>query len=316
MKNVEWKYLKGLHQLYTEKKTRLKILNNDYIKQIVFTQKKLINYKSGNHSIIEASSRFSKYYEQEFLETYEYYNNFFEKTGIEKDAKKSFDDEDLQAMMFVFYNKEELKKNVTTEKILSALIYKNQNSKYLSNKLSVKNAVLKILELDQFPEKDPKNNQWRFVVDCLNPKVIVLCENLDCLKVPLEYKNNNIELWYVGGNNTKPLEDISQDKLKLPIYYLCDWDYDGLKIYSTVKKIFKSKGAEVKIIQPETLEIAIDVNVKHHKSKWNKKEFSDLKKDDFSQRDIEFINQLIIDNKWVEEQSLDLVKLLKTNGII
>ena len=52
--------------------------------------------------------------------------------------------EDLKALMFVFYNKEELKKNVTTEKKLSALIYKNQNSKYLSNKLSVKNAVLKI----------------------------------------------------------------------------------------------------------------------------------------------------------------------------
>jgi hypothetical protein len=168
------------------------------------------------HSISdEASARFNNYYEQEFLETYEYYNNFFQKTGIENDAKKSFDDEDLKALMFVFYNKEELKKNVTTEKKLSALIYKNQNSKYLSNKLSVKNAVLKILELDQFPEKDPKNNQWRFVVDCIEPEVIVLCENLDCLKVPLEYKNHNIELWYVGGNNTKPLEDISQDKLKL-----------------------------------------------------------------------------------------------------
>jgi len=42
MKNVEWKYLKGLHQLYTERKTKLKILNNNYINQILFTQKKLI----------------------------------------------------------------------------------------------------------------------------------------------------------------------------------------------------------------------------------------------------------------------------------
>jgi 5S rRNA maturation endonuclease (ribonuclease M5) len=218
--------------------------------------------------------------------------------------------------MFVFYNKEELKKNVTTEKKLSALIYKNQNSKYLSNKLSVKNAVLKILELDEFPEKDPKNNQWRFVVDCINPKVIVLCENLDCLKVPLEFKNNHIELWYVGGNNTKPLEGISQDKLKLPVYYFCDWDYNGLQIYSTIKKIFKSKGVEVKIIQPKTHEIAINVNVKHHKSKWNHNEFSHLNKDDFSLQQIEFINQLIIDNKWIEEESLDLIDLLKNDNIL
>jgi len=316
MKNIEWKYLKGLHQLYTEKKTKLKILNNDYINLVLFQQKRLIRYKVGNHSIIEATSMFKEHYKKEFLETYEYYNNFLEKSGIENDAKKSFNDEDLKALMFVFYNKEELKKNVTTEKKLSALIYKNQNSKYLSNKLSVKNAVLKILELDEFPEKDPKNNQWRFVIDCLNPKVIVLCENLDCLKVPLEYKNNNIELWYVGGNNTKPLEDISEDKLKIPIYYFCDWDFTGLQIYSTVKKIFKSKGVEVKIIQPETHEIAIDVNVKHHKSKWKDNEFSNLNKIDFLPREIEFINQLISENKWIEEESLDLIKLLKKNNLI
>jgi 5S rRNA maturation endonuclease (ribonuclease M5) len=316
MQKIEWKHLKGLHQLYKSKQTRLKITNNDFINQVILKQRKLIKYKVGNHSIIEASARFNNYYEQEFLETYEYYNNFFQKTGIENDAKKSFDDEDLKALMFVFYNKEELKKNVTTEKKLSALIYKNQNSKYLSNKLSVKNAVLKILELDQFPEKDPKNNQWRFVVDCIEPEVIVLCENLDCLKVPLEYKNHNIELWYVGGNNTKPLEDISQDKLKLPIYYFCDWDYNGLQIYSSVKRIFKSKGVDVKIIQPQTQEIAIDVDVKHHNSKWNENEFSNLNKEDFSLQQVEFINQLIIDNKWIEEESLDLVKLLKTDNII
>lgn len=316
MKKIEWKYLKGLHQLYKLKQTRLKITNNDFISQVILKQKKLIKYKVGNHSIIEASLRFNDYYEEEFLETYEYYNNFFEKSGIDNDAKKSFDDEDLKVLMFVFYNKEELKKNVTTEKKFSALIYKNQNSKYLSNKLSVKNAVLKILELAEFPEKDPKNNQWRFVVDCPNPQVIVLCENLDCLKVPLEYKNHNIELWYVGGNNTKPLEDISQDKLKLPVYYFCDWDYNGLLIYSNVKQIFRSKGIEVKIIQPQTQEIAIEVGVKHHKSKWNDNEFSNLNSNDFSEEEIDFINQLISENKWIEEESLDLIQLLKSDNVI
>lgn len=110
MQKIEWKYLKGLHQLYKLKQTRLKITNNDFINQVILKQKKLIKFKVGNHSIIEASSRFNDYYEQEFLETYEYYNNFFEKSGIENDAKKSFDDEDLKALMFVFYNKEELKK--------------------------------------------------------------------------------------------------------------------------------------------------------------------------------------------------------------
>ncbi|BDU25213.1 hypothetical protein [Flavobacterium sp. GSB-24] len=316
MKKMEWKYLKGLYQLYTLKQTKLKIINSDFINQVILKQKKLIKYKVGNHNIIEASPRFKEYFEQEFLETYQYYNNFFERSGIENDAKKSFDEQDLKALMFVFYNKEEIKKNVTTEKKLSALIYKNQNSKYLSNKLSVRNAVLKILELSEFPEKDPKNNQWRFVVDCYEPKIIVLCENIDCLKVPLEYKNRNIELWYVGGNNTKPLEDISQDKLKLPIYYFCDWDYNGLLIYSTVKKIFRSKGAEVKIIQPLSLEAAIDVNVKHHKSKWKGNDFSNLNRNDFSSQQIELITELIAQDKWIEEESLDLIHILTDNNYL
>jgi hypothetical protein len=316
MKNVEWKYLKGLHQLYIEKKTKLKILNNDYINLILFNQKKLIKYKSGNHSIIEANLRYSEFYEEEFLGIYNYYNAFFEQSAIENNAKKSFTEEDLKALIFIYYNKEELRNNLTTQKKFSAQIFKNENSKYLQNKTSLKNAVLQLLEIDEFPEKDPKNNQWRFVVDCLNPKVIVLCENLDCLKVPLEYKNHNIELWYVGGNNTKPLEDISQDKLKLPIYYFCDWDYNGLLIYSTVKKIFRSKGIEVKIIQPQTLEIAIDVDVKHHNSKWNNDQFSNLNRTDFSLQEIEFINQLILENKWIEEESLDLIKLLNDYNIL
>lgn len=316
MKNVEWKYLKGLHQLYIEKKTKLKILNNDYINLILFKQKKLIKYKSGNHSIIEANHRYSEFYEEEFLDIYNYYNAFFEQSAIENNAKKSFTEEDLKALIFIYYNKEELRNNLTTQKKFSAQIFKNENSKYLQNKTSLKNAVLQLLEINEFPEKDPKNNQWRFVVDCLNPKVIVLCENLDCLKVPLEYKNNNIELWYVGGNNTKPLEDISQDKLILPIYYFCDWDYNGLQIYSSVKKIFKTKGIDVKIVQPKTFEKAVDVDIKHHKSKWNDKDFSNLNKDDFSLHQIEFINQLIINKKWIEEESLDLIKLLKTDNII
>ncbi|KFE97248.1 hypothetical protein [Chryseobacterium luteum] len=72
---------------------------------------------------------------------------------------------------------------------------------------------------------------------------------MDRLKVPVEYKNN-IELWYVGGNNTKPLLDISADKLNLPIYYFCDWDYNGLDIYCQVRNIFNAKGKEIIIIEP------------------------------------------------------------------
>lgn len=310
MKNVEWKYLKGLHQLYNEKKTKLKILNNDYINQILFKQKKLIKYKDGNHTIIEANHRYPQFYEQEFLDTYNYYNAFFEQSGIENNAKKPFTEEDLKALVFIYYNKTELKNNLTTQKKFSVQIFKYENSKYLENKPSLKNAVLQLLEIDEFPEKDPKNQQWRFVVDCPNPKVIVLCENLDCLKVPIEYKKNNIELWYVGGQNTKPLLDIHSEKLQLPLYYFCDWDYNGLNIYSQIRKIFADKTKNIEIIKPLSNAKRLPVSVKHHKSKWKKAIFSGLVKADFTEEQIQLIHELISNDEWIEEESIDLIQLL------
>lgn len=311
MKNIEWKYLKGLHQLYTQGKTKLKIFNNDYINFILFKQKKLIKFKSGNHSIIEANQRYSEFYRQEFLETYSYYNNFFEKSGIENNAKKTFTEEDLKTLIFIFYNKVELRNNLTTQKKFCAQIFKNENSKYLEKKQSLKNAVLQLLDIEEFPEKDPKNQQWRFIVDCPNPKMIVLCENLDCLKVPIEYKKNNIELWYVGGNNTKPLLDISKDKLQLPLYYFCDWDYNGLKIYSQIRKIFNDKSKNIEIIQPLPISKRLPVSVKHHRSKWKKIDFSGLAKNDFTEEQIGLIHELISNDEWIEEESLDLIEILK-----
>ncbi|MAQ76088.1 MAG: hypothetical protein CL613_07130 [Aquimarina sp.] len=310
MKNIEWKHLRGLHQLYLEGRTKLKIFRNDYINTVLLNQRKLIRFKTGNHSIIEATDRYKAFYELNFLETFNYYNTFFEKSGIENNAKKSFTEEDLKALMFIYYNKQELKEKLTTQKKFSAQVFKNQNSKYLENKLSLKNAVLDLLEIEYFPEKDPKNKQWRLVVDCLNPKVIVLCENLDCLKVPLEYKKNNIELWYVGGNNTKPLLDIPQEKLQLPIYYFCDWDFNGLKIYSQVKQIFKEKDKNIQIIEPLNNAKKLPVDVDHHKSKWKQKTFSGLIKDDFNKRQIDLIEQLISKDEWIEEESIDLLEAL------
>lgn len=316
MKNIEWKHLRGLHQLYVDGRTKLKITRNNYINTVLLNQRKLIRFKTGNHSVIEATDRFKAFYELKFLDVFNYYNTFFEKSGIENNAKKSYTEEDLKALIFIYYNKQELKEKLTTQKKFSAQVFKNQNSKYLENKVSLKKAVLKLLEIEDFPEKDPKNKQWRLVVDCSNPELIVLCENLDCLKVPTVYKNNNIELWYVGGNNTKPLLDIPKEKLKLPIYYFCDWDFSGLNIYSQVKQILKEKGKNIKIIEPFNNAKRLSVNVDHHKSQWKEKIYRLIEEEIFSDTQIKLIKELIQKDEWIEEESIDLIEILKTNNII
>lgn len=312
MKNIEWKHLKGLHQLYENGKTKLKMLNNEYINLVLSKQKKLIKFQDGNHSVVIVTNkkRFADFYENNYLKTYKYYDDFFANSGIENNAKKTFTEEDLKALVFIYHNREELRNNLTTQKKFSAQVFKYENSKYLENKPSLKNAILHLLEVDEFPEKDPKNQQWRFVVDCPNPRVIVLCENLDCLKVPLEYKKHNIELWYVGGNNTKPLHDVQQDKLQLPIYYLCDWDYAGLNIYSDIKQIFNAKNKKIELIEPPENAKRLPVGVKHHKSKWKSEDFSGLEKNNFTEKQTALIKTLISNEEWIEEESMDLILLI------
>jgi hypothetical protein len=315
-KSVEWKYLIGLNQLFKNGKTNLKIGNNSFINQVLIKQKKLIRPKMGNPKVLEAKYGFKEYYEIEFLDYFEYYSNFFEKTGLESNAHKTYNEDDLTSLAFIFYQKDELKKKLTTEYTFSTRVFKGKGAKYLSNKPSLRDAVLQLLEINEFPEKDPKNSQWRFVVDCKNPKIIVICENIACLKVPYEYKQNNIELWYVGGNNTTQLKDIPAGKIERPLFYFCDWDHHGLSIFSRIKGIFQEKGRSITLIDPISLDDALPVNSPHHNSKWRKIDFSGLNKDDFTEQEIIIIMSLIKDENWIEEESMDLINILNSRELL
>jgi hypothetical protein len=86
---------------------------------------------------------------------------------------------------------------------------------------SVRNAVLKILEIDEFPQTS-KDLQYRLVVDYPNPKAIILCENKSFLKQPWNAKELEVKLWHVGGNNIAIIDDIDEMELPYPMYYSCD----------------------------------------------------------------------------------------------
>lgn len=316
MKDLEWKYLKGLNQLYENKKTRLKVLNNSFINQVLHKQKKLIRPKTGNHNFTVTTPKYNAFYEEYFKDIFDYYNNFFKESGLDNNALKRYDKPDLESLIFIYNNKEELKKTLTTEYTFSSRIFKRKGAKYLSSKSGLKKDVLKLLDIDEFPEKDPKNNFWRIIVDCNNPEVIVICENIACLKVPTEYKKRGIELWYVGGNNTRPLLDLPLEKITHPIFYFCDWDYHGLTIFSRIKEIFSLKGIDVTLLEPKDLLQALPVNSPNHNSKWRREEFSKLDMGDFTKTQIDIIEQLISNNEWVEEESMDLIQLLELKNEI
>jgi len=311
-RELTWRHLKALNQLYTYNRTEAKIVGNNYIKNVLVDQKKLIKYKSGNIKILESGKPYQTFYQQHFLEDYKRYENFLLENNLETDARRRYTEDDLRTLMFISSQKGELAAKLSTIRTFSSALFKGQGSKYLENKPGLKDAVCKILGINDFPEKDPKNLQWRLVIDCLAPIALVLCENLDRLKSPWSAIENKIELWHVGGNNINMIDRIGHEKLSKPLYYICDWDYHGLSIYSRIKEKFKLKSCEIKLLQPNTYETALPVDSPHHKSKWDfNKEASGLKMADFTEEEIRLIKKLIHENKWIEEESMDMLETLK-----
>lgn len=310
-KKLTWRHLIALNQLYLEGFTKLRIREHVYIEHLIRT-KRLVKPKPGNSKFLEAQAGFKRFYEAEFKESFILYKDFFQRNQLDHDARREYNEDDIRTLMFVADQKQNLIINLTTLRTFSAAVFKGKGSKYLENHESLKTAVCKILGVNDFPDKDPKNLQWRLVIDCINPSVIVLCENLAHLKYASKARSWNVELWYVGGNNIGIIDYIDPEKLTKPFFYSCDWDYHGLKIFSAVKRKMVLKNVQVSLLTPCNIEDALPVNSPFHESAWNHDlEFSGLEITDFTQSEIGLIKTLIKGDKWIEEESYDLIELLQ-----
>lgn len=307
-KNVTWKELKALDDLYRFKKTKANIQEHPYIK-FLLDDMGILDRKIDNIKIIIATDDFEKFYDDVFKIQYEEAKNFLLKNGIETNAKKNFTLEDVKTLMLIAENKMELKNNPTTIEDFSNEFF--NTSKYLKNKISIKNAVFKILDIIEFPF-DKKENQWRLVVDHPNPKAIVLCENKSFMKQPWIAKNTEVKMWYVGGNNIKVLDDIDEKELVKPIYYSCDWDLAGLQIYTRIKVKLRERKSDIILLYPNEPHKKIKTHIDYHKSHWElSKDTSGLSKNLFTSKELTLINDLIQNQMWIEEESFNLEKMIK-----
>ncbi|WP_440067716.1 hypothetical protein [Tenacibaculum discolor] len=307
-KNITWKELKALDDIYRLKKTRANIQEHPYIKYLI-NDKEILDLKPDNVKVIVTTDEFEEFYEKNFKEAYNEAKVFLIENGIKPTAKKSFTLEDIKTLMLISENKEELKNNPTNIEDFSNEFF--EISKYLKEKKSVREAVFSILGIDQFP-LDKKENQWRLVVDYKNPKAIVLCENKSFLKQPWIARNTEVKMWYVGGNNIKILDDIDEVELSKPIYYSCDWDLAGLQIYSRVKGKLKDRNSDIMLLYPNIPHKRISTYINYHNSHWElTKTLSGLKPEFFSKKELLLITDLIQSEEWIEEESTDLELMIK-----
>ena len=309
--DIDWRILKGLFKLYKDGRTTNKLLNNNFVKFNLFERRRLIRHNNSNINILEARPGYKEFFEEHFLDQYNYYLDFFNNADLDSSGLKQYDAYDLETLMFIYKNSNELREGLTTVRIFSSVVFRQKDSKYLENKPGLCRDVLKLLRIEKFPDES-KDNQWKISQDCEQPEAILLCENFDFIKAYWNFTKNNIELWYAGGSNTSKLKRISKICLELPLYYVCDWDYHGLKIYERIVKIFKAKNKAIILITPFS-RILKPIDSGHHKSRWLKKEFSGLDVSLYSENQKHLINMLISKNVWIEEQTIDPITFIVNN---
>jgi hypothetical protein len=308
-KEITWRQLKGLHQLYIGKQTNIKLMTNVFVKNILYKRLNVLQHKDGNLNIIVKNDGFDAYFKEHLLDQYNYYAEFFENVGIENSARRTYPPDILETLVLIHKNRDELRKKLSTPRIFSSNFFKDKDSKFLDNKPRLKDDILTILGVKKFPRESAKDQQYRLVVDCLEPKYILLCENMDFLKDPFEFRKNHIELWYLGGNNTKKLYEVPVDKIRFPMHYVCDWDFHGLDIYCRIRKIITEKGKSIALIIPSN-PILKPIKSGSHDSEWKEGSLSSLDADAFTEEETQLIEQLIKNNKWVEEQTISPIPLI------
>lgn len=307
---MNWQAFKSLFELYETGKIKNKptLIENavfkyhaNQTKELLFTKKEIL--VSDDTSF---KNTFKKLYLNNYLICRELLDSIGENTPY---CRFEVDDilrlEEMRRQM-KYGELEEIRQQIIssneTRRGVSLMFFKNE--KHLDTSEALERAVKTILKIDSFA--DNRDFQYLYMLQCSDPKAIVLCENLHFLKMPEKPRKYNIELWYAGGRNIEKL--VYTQNRDLPIYYICDWDHDGLDIFRSVKKILPG----IKLLTPNGE--PKDIVITEHKSLWRNREnpllLSGLTLELYPEDQKMLIQKLIKDNTWIVEESNDLFSLL------
>jgi len=304
---MNWTVLKSLHQLFLDRKTKVKhSLKEDSSFQLLVSNKEIIevgkNYLPG--------LLFDSYYKKHHLNQFPIYFDFLETHNL---LTKRFEEEDIKTLIELQSKKqnsnlipsrEQLIEAQETVRGFSTMFFKND--KYLDKKDSLIKAINLILGITLLENKD---QQYLYILQCKKPELIVLCENLDFLRKDKMPRENNYELWYAGGKNVPKLK--YADTRGLPIFYSADWDADGLEIY----ELAKGKIPELQLLYPTAISKSIiDTEHRSHWKNPNEPEaLSNLSSHLYSDKYKAKIKELIKTNHWIIEESNDLKTMVQNS---
>ncbi|UTX50242.1 hypothetical protein [Chryseobacterium sp. MA9] len=302
---MNWIELRALNSIYANGEVKL---NDTLVKsgEINF----LINSLSvldTSHNKLFCLNGFTDIYEKDYLEQYNHYETFLSDNELLKPQLR-FEESDIKILIGIKEDmetgnllplREQIIKKEATVRIVSLMFFKNE--KYLLGKEALINAVKKLLQIEELA--DDKDLQYKYVLECSDPQCIVLCENIDFLKRPTLARANQIELWYAGGKNVTKLD--YANTRGLPIYYSCDWDYDGLYV---IYPLVKEKIPSIQLLTPNGSPRGIEET--EHNSKWENIKNKNIDTM-LTPEQLSIMNDLIRCNQWIIEESNDLIDMMR-----
>lgn len=205
---------------------------------------------------------FDKPFQESILPLYKKYSSFINRHQIES-LENHYTINDFEALILIENDKAQILSEEYSFQTILTKYFGSSKHRNINSILS--DAIKKILSIDLFPEED-KDQQYLSVLYPRNEtRFIILCENKNRLKI---HRHDYIEFWYSGGKNTQQLQFIP--KPKFPIFYLFDWDFDGLYIYTDIKRKYLK---EIEAFVPDNFASLMEKQekVKEHHSKWKNK---------------------------------------------
>lgn len=253
------------------------------------------NYLKEHSNRFEKTQYFDEPFKRDILPAVEKYKVFIGKYYI-GNLENHYSVEEFEGLIKIESERDEIISN--TSSLQTILTNYFGSSKYRKADSILSDAIKKILNIGVFPEES-KDQQFLSVLYPKNEaRFIILCENKNRL---ITLRHEFIEYWYAGGKNIRQLQFIP--KPKCPMLYLFDWDFDGLNIYTRIKrKYFPNINAFI----PGSFETIMKTqnDVKEHHSKWqNNNCFQYLSEKERAIADVLFKTDSII-----EEQKILLSK--------
>ena len=241
---------------------------------------------------------FEELFSEDILPLFHKYDSFINKHQI-VNLENHYSIQEFEALIQIKNDKVEILNN--EHSFLTILTKYFGSSKHRKSDSILSEAIKKIIGIEAFPEES-KDQQFLSVLYPKNEtRCIILCENKNRLIVP---RHDFIEFWYAGGKNIKQLQFIP--KSKLPIFYLCDWDFDGLNIYTEIKQKYLPN---ISAFIPDNFKSLMEKQeeVKEHHSKWkNNKCFQYLNEKEKAIADVLFKMNCIIEEQKIILNNVNL----------